>query len=190
MFVQYPRRLKAFHFDNFDNSHNSFLSPGHQIISLIIYVKVRSHTSGFHIRLVFTLPPRNSILSTKDLWNNFPCIITLVSTWTEFHNTDGRLETAVICKHCYTHFKLKSEKDFFSTLFIISSRKSLTIHSILCVFQQLIFFHFQTFLTIILFCLAGEKIFAGVEDPYGFNPLPTAKEYISQVLPPVYLVFC
>ena len=25
VFVQYPRRIKAFNFDNFENSHNSFL---------------------------------------------------------------------------------------------------------------------------------------------------------------------
>jgi len=36
--------------------------------------------SGFDIRLVFTLPPRDSSLQYKrcvHLWNNFPCIITL-----------------------------------------------------------------------------------------------------------------
>ena len=38
--------------------------------------------SDFHIRLVFTLPPRNGTLQNKrrvHLWNNFPCLITLVS---------------------------------------------------------------------------------------------------------------
>ena len=36
--------------------------------------------SGFDIRLVFTLPPRDSTMQYKrcvHLWNNFPCIITL-----------------------------------------------------------------------------------------------------------------
>ena len=37
-------------------------------------------TSGCDIRLVFTLPPRDTTLQYKrcvHLWNNFPCIITL-----------------------------------------------------------------------------------------------------------------
>ena len=39
--------------------------------------------SGCDIRLVFTLPPRDSTLQYKrcaHLWNNFPCIITLMQT--------------------------------------------------------------------------------------------------------------
>ena len=39
--------------------------------------------SGFDIRLVFTLPPRDSTLQYKRcvcLWNNFPCIIILIQT--------------------------------------------------------------------------------------------------------------
>ena len=39
--------------------------------------------SGWDIRLVFTLPPRDSTLQYKrcvHLWNNFPCIITLSCT--------------------------------------------------------------------------------------------------------------
>ena len=39
--------------------------------------------SGFDIRLVFTLPPRDSTLQYKKcvhLWNNFPCNSTLVPT--------------------------------------------------------------------------------------------------------------
>ena len=38
---------------------------------------------GFNIRLLFTLPPRDSTLQYKrcvHLWNNFPCIITLDPT--------------------------------------------------------------------------------------------------------------
>jgi len=40
--------------------------------------------SGFDIRLVFTLPPRDSTLQytrCAHLWNNFPCIITLSNTY-------------------------------------------------------------------------------------------------------------
>ena len=43
--------------------------------------------SGFDIRLVFTLPPKDSTLQYKKcvhLWNNFPCISTLV--YASFHN--------------------------------------------------------------------------------------------------------
>ena len=39
--------------------------------------------SGFDIRLVFTLPPRDSTLQYKrcvHIWKNFPCIITLSLT--------------------------------------------------------------------------------------------------------------
>ena len=39
------------------------------------------HMSGCDIRLVFTLPPRDSTLQYKrcvHLWNKFPCIITLI----------------------------------------------------------------------------------------------------------------
>ena len=45
------------------------------------------HMSDFDIRLVFTLPPRDSTLQYKGclhLWNNFPCIITL-SCWLYFN---------------------------------------------------------------------------------------------------------
>ena len=57
-----------------------------QNISLIFYVKDGSHVRLWHdcdIRLVFTLPPRDSTLQYKrcaHLWNNFPCIITLDRT--------------------------------------------------------------------------------------------------------------
>ena len=45
------------------------------------YMWKMDHMSGCDIRLVFTLPPRDSTLQYKrcvHLWNNFPCIITLV----------------------------------------------------------------------------------------------------------------
>ena len=78
MFVQYPRRLKALNFHNFDNSHNSFLWP-----FLWFFMWKMDPMSGFAIRLVFTLPPRDSTLQYKiclHLWKNFPCIITLMYT--------------------------------------------------------------------------------------------------------------
>ena len=55
-----------------------------QIILLIFYVKNGSHIRLWHgcnIRLVFTLSPRDSTPQYKrcvHLWNNFPCIITIV----------------------------------------------------------------------------------------------------------------
>ena len=51
-----------------------------QNISLIFMWKMDPMSSGFDIRLVFTLPLRDSTLQYKryvHLWNNFPCIITL-----------------------------------------------------------------------------------------------------------------
>ena len=51
--------------------------------------------SGCGIRLVFTLPPRDSTLQNKrcvQLWNNFPCIITLVWCW--YIQVDGVKGTA------------------------------------------------------------------------------------------------
>ena len=52
-----------------------------QNISLIFFMWKMDPMSGFDIRLVFTLPPRDSTLQYKrcvHLWNNFPCIATLV----------------------------------------------------------------------------------------------------------------
>ena len=70
MLFLYPRRLKAFNFDNFINSQNSFLWPEYFI-------------DYFCVRLVFTFPPKDSTLQYKKcvhLWNNFPCIRTLITT--------------------------------------------------------------------------------------------------------------
>ena len=67
-------RLKALNFDNFDNSHNSFLFHW-------FFMWKMDPMADFDIRLVYALPPRDSTLQyTKfvHLWNNFPCIITLV----------------------------------------------------------------------------------------------------------------
>ena len=50
------------------------------MIILIIHINMDS-MSRCYIRLVFTLPPRDNTLQYKrcvHLWNNFPCIITLV----------------------------------------------------------------------------------------------------------------
>ena len=73
----YPRRVKTLNFENFDNSHKSFLWPEYFID---FYVKDMDPMSGFDIRLVFALAPRDSKLQYKrwvHLWNNFPCIVTL-----------------------------------------------------------------------------------------------------------------
>ena len=54
-----------------------------QNISLIFFVWKMDLMSGFDIRLVFTLPPRDSTLQYKTcvlFYNNFPCIIILVIT--------------------------------------------------------------------------------------------------------------
>ena len=51
-----------------------------QNISLIFFMWKMDPMSGFDIRRVFTLLPRDSTLQYKrcvNLWNNFPCIITL-----------------------------------------------------------------------------------------------------------------
>ena len=77
----YPRRIKAFNFVNFDNSHNSFLWPEYFID---FFMWKMDPMSGCNIRLVFTLPPRDSSLQYKrcvHLWNNFPCIITFEISW-------------------------------------------------------------------------------------------------------------
>ena len=52
--------------------------------------------SGCDIRLVFTLPPRDSTLQYKrcvHLWNNFPCIITLVSLISGLRNWSDKCFT-------------------------------------------------------------------------------------------------
>ena len=64
-----PSRIKALNFDNFDNSHNSFLWPEYFFDFLC---------ERWIPCLEFTLPPRDSTLQYKrciHLWNNFPCII-------------------------------------------------------------------------------------------------------------------
>ena len=64
VFVQYPRRLKALNFDNFDNSHNSFLRP-EQFPKTRIFVKMDS-MSGFDIHFVLHYrPARDSTLQYK-----------------------------------------------------------------------------------------------------------------------------
>ena len=72
------RGLKALNFDNFDNAHDSFLWPEYFIDFFMWKMDLMS---GCDIRLVFTLLPGDSTLRYKrcvHLWNNFPCIITLL----------------------------------------------------------------------------------------------------------------
>ena len=72
----YPGRIKALNFENFDNSQNRFLWPEY----VIVFMWKMDLMSGCDIRLVFTLPPRDSTLHYKrcvHLWNKFPCIIAL-----------------------------------------------------------------------------------------------------------------
>ena len=66
VFVSYPRKIKAFNFD--------------QNISQFIFVKIDS-MSGCDIRLVFTFPPKDSTLQYKKcvhIWNNFSFDSTLI----------------------------------------------------------------------------------------------------------------
>jgi len=66
--------VKNIKFDNFDNSHNSFLWPEYFID---FFMWKMDPMSGCNIRLVFTFPPRDSTLQYKrcvHLWDNFPCI--------------------------------------------------------------------------------------------------------------------
>ena len=70
----------GFNFDNFEYSHNIFLWPEYFID---FFMWEMDPMSGFHIRLVFTLPPRDSTLQYKicvHLWNNFPCFLTMQGT--------------------------------------------------------------------------------------------------------------
>ena len=69
--------VKNIKFDNFDNSHYRFLWPENFID---FFMWKMDPMPGFDIRLVFTLPPRDSTLQYKrcvHLWSIFPCIITL-----------------------------------------------------------------------------------------------------------------
>ena len=55
-----------------------------QNISLIFLMWKMDPMSGFDIRLVFILPPRDSTLQYKrcvHFWNNFPCITSLLETF-------------------------------------------------------------------------------------------------------------
>ena len=69
--------VKSIKFDNFDDSHNSFLWPEYFIDCFMWKMDPRS---GCNLRLVFTLPPRDSTLQYKrcvPFWNNFLCITSL-----------------------------------------------------------------------------------------------------------------
>ena len=72
--------VKSIKFDNFDNSHNSFLWPEYFID---FFMWKMDPMSGCNIRLVFTLPPSDSTLQYKrcvHFWNTFPCITSLEQT--------------------------------------------------------------------------------------------------------------
>ena len=59
-----------------------------QNISLIFYVKDESHMSGCDIRLVFTLPPRDSTLhGTKDAYNSEITFLTLHPCFQPCHHS-------------------------------------------------------------------------------------------------------
>ena len=71
--------VKSIKFDNFDNSQNSFLWPEY-FVDFFMWKMDPIPMSGCNIRLVFTLPPRDSTLQYKrcvHFWNNFPCITSL-----------------------------------------------------------------------------------------------------------------
>ena len=73
------QEVKSIKFDNFDNLHNSFLWSEYFID---FFMWKMDPMSGCNIRLVFTLPPRDSTLQYKRwvyFWNNFSCI-TFLST--------------------------------------------------------------------------------------------------------------
>ena len=77
--------VKSIKFDNFDNSHNSFLWPEYFIDFLM---KKMDPMSGFNNRLLFTLPSRDSKLQyirCVHFWNNFPCITSLTYTPSHMH---------------------------------------------------------------------------------------------------------
>ena len=91
------------HFDNSDNSQNSFLWPEYFID---FFMRKMDPMSVSDIRLVFTLPPRDSTLQYKrgvHLWNNFPCIITLdwqiQSTVYSLQSTVYSLQSTVYSLH-------------------------------------------------------------------------------------------
>ena len=63
--------------------------------------------SGFDIRLVFTLPPRDSTLQYKrcvHFWNNFPCLTSLVllTTWVRrgYFEAYGRILPPFLAEGC------------------------------------------------------------------------------------------
>ena len=84
-----------------------------QNISLIFMWKM-DPMLGCDIRLMFTLPPRDSTLQYKrcvHLWNNFPCIITLV--WAG--------------NSCFTRWKFVNVQLWFSVKGIEGHCKAITL---------------------------------------------------------------
>ena len=77
--------VKSIKFDNFDNSHNSFLWPEYFIDFLMWKMDPMLDCNN---RLLFTLPSRDSKLQYKTclhFWNNFPCITYLTYTPSHMH---------------------------------------------------------------------------------------------------------
>ena len=74
----YSRRLKALNFDNFDNSHNSFLRPEY---FNNFFIWKMDPMSGFEFRLVFSLPPRvHNICTQQSTTNVYTSEITFLIT--------------------------------------------------------------------------------------------------------------
>ena len=65
---------KAFNFDNFENSHISFLRPEY----FRDYFVKMDPMSGFDIRLVFTFPPKDRRLSIKNAYTSEITFLALV----------------------------------------------------------------------------------------------------------------
>jgi len=72
-----------------------------QNISLSFFMRKMDPMSGFDIRLVFTLAPRDSTLQYKrceHFWNNFPCITSLVSSFEKITSSKLSIISRVICR--------------------------------------------------------------------------------------------
>ena len=101
-------KLKTLNFDNFDNSHNSFLWPEYFIDYLMWKM---DPMSGFDIRLVFTIPPSDSTLQYKRC---FPCIKSLFCTEVSEVSSFAGYSVCILCSfHQTLHVDCKS------TLYIV-----------------------------------------------------------------------
>ena len=111
--------VKSIKFDHFDNSQNSFWPE-----YFIDFFKWKMDPmSGCNIRLVFTLPPRDSTLQYKrcvHLWNNFPIKV----------NTASVYNRNVVARSCAQLFWYRAElcgiaRKLQGPLKILGRRKSL-----------------------------------------------------------------